>query len=76
MQQCSFYYFQNSPTLFWKWAHGTLLPGLYHSEHYNTHPTKADDLKYISNTFAIRMGPARLRQLRVKPGNSDIIVFR
>ena len=59
---------QQTANSFWAWAHNILLPGLYYSQTYIGQSTKPDDLKYIANALAIRMGPARLRQLRVKPG--------
>ena len=50
------------------WAKKILIPGLYYTHDYNGNPRSQYDEEFLANTFAYRLGPPRMRQLRVKQG--------
>ena len=45
-----------------------MVPNLYNTHSYNDAPVNDYARKFISDYYAIRLGPPRLRMLRVKPG--------
>lgn len=64
-----------SPNDTWSWLRKVLLPGLYYTETYSNKPVSDYDLKFISNGYAMRLGPPRIRQLRVIPGTASLEMF-
>ncbi len=62
-------WFQKSgPNAVWDWAEDTLVPGLYADSWYNGKLATWRERRYLSDRQSFRVGPARLRQLRIKPG--------
>ena len=51
------------------WLKEVVVPNLYNTHNYNDAPLNAYANKFISDYYAIRLGPPRLRMLRVKPSN-------
>ena len=49
-----------------------LLPTIYYTEDYRGIELSDYDQKFVTNTYAMRLGPPRLRQLRVKRGKPVI----
>ena len=67
----------NSPQKFWNWTHQIFLPTLYLEDWYNGDKNPPDEARLSSNLVAYRLGPPRLRQVRVKPGMRKVeIVFK
>ncbi|XP_063962086.1 polycystin-1-like [Lytechinus pictus] len=58
---------QSTPDEFWNYIEQTLLPGLYGFKYYNGEVMKWRDARFLRDWQNYRVGPARLRQLRVKP---------
>ncbi|XP_071797300.1 polycystin-1-like [Asterias amurensis] len=61
-----------TPDLFWNWVEEALLPGLYGETYYNGDPMHWRHTRFLSNWQCYRVGPVRLRQLRVKPDPCQI----
>lgn len=55
----------DSRTQFWNWSENALLQGLYNNKFYNGDPVVD---KLIIDKQSILVGGARLRQLRITPG--------
>ena len=53
---------------FYYWANATLLPTLYFTKHYNGSASTKEEGRYLADLNNWRLGPPRLRQLRVKRG--------
>ena len=51
----------------WDWIEETFLPNLYYSSDYRQQPVNVYNEKFIRNAVGLRLGPPRLRQVRVKP---------
>ena len=49
------------------WLKEVVVPNLYNTHNYNDAPLNDYANKFISDYYAIRLGPPRLRMLRVKP---------
>ena len=64
---------KSTPTLFWDWMDKSVIPGLYGDTYYNGKPMHWRHSRFLSDWNSYRVGPARLRQLRVKPGNSNVV---
>ena len=58
----------------WPWIEEVLLPNLYYTKNYNGAAASDYDKRFISDGLAIRFGPPRLRQLRVTPGISTLLL--
>lgn len=56
------------------WLRDELVEALYYHEDYTGKKVSAYDQKFISNTYAMRLGPPRLRQLRVKHGKFYFLI--
>ena len=52
----------------YKWARAVLLPSLYYTVDYNGEYTGSYDQGYLGNMCSWRLGPPKLRQLRVTKG--------
>ena len=50
------------------WLTNVVVPNLYNTHAYNDAPLNAYAHKFIADFYAMRLGPPRLRLLRVKPG--------
>jgi len=55
------------------WAHDVLIPNLYYTVNYNSESTSSYDEGYIADMYSWRLGPPKLRQLRV---NKGIVIYR
>ncbi|XP_019634629.1 PREDICTED: polycystic kidney disease protein 1-like 2 [Branchiostoma belcheri] len=62
-----------TPDDFWTWANNTLIPGIYTGSWYNDKPTTIREQKFLSDKLSFRVGPARLRQLRVPPNSCKVV---
>ncbi|CAH1250136.1 PKD1L3 [Branchiostoma lanceolatum] len=60
---------------FWMWTSNYLLPVMYPSAWYNGWKMKHLDKQFPSYTKAFRIGPTRLSQVRVSPGQVEIYHF-
>lgn len=49
-----------------------LLPNLYSIEDYNKQTVSQYHKKYTENMVSVRLGPPRLRQIRVIKGNTNL----
>ncbi|CAH1244449.1 PKD1 [Branchiostoma lanceolatum] len=58
---------------FWTWVNNTLIPGLYTGSWYNGKPTTLLEQQFLADKLSFRVGPARMRQLRVPPSDSCIV---
>ena len=54
------------------WITESVIPNLYHTHDYNDMELSQYNSKFISNSYAMRLGPPRLRQLRVQPGKFNM----
>ncbi|XP_038048999.1 polycystin-1-like [Patiria miniata] len=57
---------KSTPDLFWTWVETALIPGLYGNAYYNGVPMHWRHTRFIGDWQGYRVGPVRLRQLRVK----------
>ncbi|XP_066267538.1 polycystin-2-like protein 2 [Branchiostoma lanceolatum] len=62
-----------TPDDFWTWANDTLIPGIYTESWYNGKPTTIREQQFLSDKLSFRVGPARLRQLRVPPNSCSVV---
>jgi len=46
-----------------------LIPNLYYTINYNSENTSSYEEGYIADTYSFRLGPPKLRQLRVNQGS-------
>ena len=53
----------------WGWIESIVVPGLYHTMDYRGMVLKDYESKFINNMNSMRLGPPRLRQIRVNTGN-------
>ena len=53
---------------FWLWLNTTVLRAMYNIERYNGALTTRRERRYLTDQVSFRVGPARVRQLRIKPG--------
>ena len=60
----------STPPTFWKWINLSFLPALYSSAWYNGKSLDWRERLQIDDRSTIRVGVARLRQLRIKNGNN------
>ena len=44
-----------------------VVPAIYPTDDYNDHPLTDYDKKFLTNGYAYKIGPPRLRQVRVLP---------
>lgn len=58
----------------WAWAQQTLVPAIFPTQHYNGWPVEANDRNYLSDMSSWRIGPPRLRQLRMKKGHCLLLL--
>ncbi|XP_072168407.1 polycystin family receptor for egg jelly-like [Diadema setosum] len=63
---------QSTPEAFWDYVEQRFIPGLYGDRYYNGENMLPRDTNYLRDWQSYRVGPARLRQLRVKPLPCDI----
>ncbi|CAH1779487.1 unnamed protein product, partial [Owenia fusiformis] len=61
------------PDQFWAWTRQTLLPGLFPEPHYNDRSLNWREQLTIADRETVRVGMARLRQLRVKDDSCKIM---
>ncbi|XP_078613154.1 polycystin-1-like [Branchiostoma floridae x Branchiostoma japonicum] len=54
---------------FWTWVNNTLIPGLYTGSWYNGKRTTLLEQQFLADKLSFRVGPARMRQLRVPPSD-------
>lgn len=54
----------------WDWTQDTLIPGLYASDGYNGKQATWRERRYVADRQSFRVGPPRLRQLRIQPGRN------
>lgn len=59
----------NSTPTFWNWTKEKLVPGVYFSEWYNGKKVELQE-GFISSGYPFLVGMPRLRQIRIKAGNS------
>ncbi len=59
----------------YSWASQVVLPTLFPLEDYRLAPLTKKDTKYLSNMYNYRLGPAMLRQYRVRPGLMQTNLF-
>ncbi|XP_077864172.1 polycystin-1-like protein 2 [Saccoglossus kowalevskii] len=64
---------RTSPDVFWKWVEVSLIPGLYAEKNYNGEELHWRHRRFIENRESYRVGPARIRQLRVQPESCVIV---
>ena len=62
----------SSNPAFWSWAHETLLPNLYSTDWYNGKELDWRESLQIDDRATIRVGVARLRQMRIKEGTTSV----
>ncbi len=53
----------------WPWVEDVMVPEVYYTHDYAGNAVSKYDQKFISNMYAQRLGPVKLRQIRVIPGN-------
>ena len=56
---------------FWSWLETTYIPSVFYMEKYNGDLTTMRERNYTNDMVSFRVGPLRLRQVRVQPGRSD-----
>lgn len=49
----------------WLWLSHTVVPVIYPSTDYNNQRLSDNSLKFIENGYAYKLGPPRLRQIRI-----------
>ena len=59
---------------FYSWLEHTVQLVTYHQTFYNGQPTSRRRRKMLADGVSYRVGSVRLRQLRVKPGESWLVV--
>jgi len=52
----------------YQWAKDVLIPNLYYTINYNGENTSPYEKGYLADMYSWRLGPPKLRQLRVKKG--------
>ena len=64
-----FFFLQGLPQSgLWNWIDTVLIPNLYYTNSYNGNQTDDYDQGFTIDSFNFRLGPPRIRQLRVKNG--------
>ena len=58
----------SQPNTFWDWMHENFLPTYYSGDWYNGKTLNWREALQIDDRSTIRVGVARLRQLRIKDG--------
>ena len=53
---------------FYQWANDVLIPNLYYTVNYNGESSSSYDEGYIADMYSWRLGPPKIRQLRVERG--------
>ena len=61
---------------FYSWARPILVPNLYYTETYNGVRQTHYDENFLGNMYAYRLGPPRLRQVRVSKGWLISLIFQ
>ncbi|XP_077980091.1 polycystin-1-like protein 2 [Glandiceps talaboti] len=61
---------RTNPAVLWDWIEASLIPGLYAKMYYTGEEMHWRHKRFIKNRESYRVGPARIRQLRVKPGTT------
>ena len=56
----------------WDWIEETFLPNLYYTEDYRGLALNEYNEKFLANGVNMRLGPPRLRQIRINPRTSHI----
>jgi len=54
----------------YQWANDVLIPNLYYTVNYNGQSSSSYEQGYLADMYSWRLGPPKLRQLRVKKGKS------
>ncbi len=54
----------------WRWLEDVAADRLYYSQRYDGASTTLRDRSYLQDTYSYKVGSARLRQVRVKPGEA------
>ena len=57
----------------WQWTQSDFLPGLFPTRHFNGRPLSAYDHQFLGTLVSYRLGPPRIRQLRLKEGKYTIM---
>ena len=52
----------------YQWANDVLIPNLYYTDNYNGESSTSYEQGYLADMYSWRLGPPKLRQLRVKKG--------
>ena len=63
----------HEPKGVYPWMRKVVVPELFYIYDYNGASREQTDSKFISNTYGMRLGPPRLRQLRVTPGTISLL---
>ena len=61
---------------FWTWLEDTALPATFFVNKYNGDYTTMRERNYTDDMVSFRVGPLRLRQVRVKEGIRNIMHYR
>ena len=72
---CTLFHQEGSKADIFDWLKDVVVPNLYNTHSYNDAPVNDYARKFISDYYAIRLGPPRLRMLRVKPSNPPFLRF-
>ena len=51
-----------------EWLESVVIPNLYNTEHYNEQQVSSNDSRFLTDFYSFRLGPPRLRLLRVDDG--------
>ena len=56
----------------YRWVNDVLIPNLYYTANYNGANSSTYDHGYLSDMYSWRLGPPKLRQLRVTTGSEHV----
>jgi len=59
----------------YQWANDVLIPKLYYTVNYNGESSSSYEQGYLADMYSWRLGPTRLRQLRVKKGIIGVLTI-
>ena len=60
-------FFQDGPRAdIFEWLESVVIANLYNTEHYNEEAVSANDSRFLTDFYSFRLGPPRLRLLRVE----------
>mgnify|MGYP003572044798 CR=1 FL=1 len=64
----------NDGNSFWSWTENTIIPNLYSMRDYRGDPTTKRERKFTVDGYSYRVGPSRLRQLRIPPEKCKVAI--